>query len=114
MWGVGERRVKDDLKALGLSQRKDELPHVDVRLRRKGIILCASQMQTLKEPPSGHTASTSKALVLKRTGCVFMASPGAVRWLAKLPRFPPPPRFAQKTKERLPHALQLTKHICKQ
>lgn len=44
MWGVGERGVKDDLKALGLSQGKDELPRIDFPLMRRGIILCASQM----------------------------------------------------------------------
>lgn len=44
MWGVGERGVKDDLKALGLSQGKDALPHIDFLLMRRGIILYISQM----------------------------------------------------------------------
>lgn len=66
-WGVGERGVKDDLKALGLSQWKDERPRVDFPPLRKGMNLYTSQMETLKEPPSWHWASPSEALALQAT-----------------------------------------------
>ena len=90
-WGVGERGVKDDLKALGLSQWKDERLHIDFPPLRKGINLYTSQMETLKEPPSWNRASPSEALALQATGCVCRASPATAKRLARLPWFHLPP-----------------------
>ena len=97
MW---EKGVKDDLKTLGLSQWKDERPHIDFPPLRKGMNLYTSQMETLKEPPSWHWASPSEALALQATGRICRASPATARRLAR-GSTSPPPRFAQKTKEHL-------------
>lgn len=110
---MGETGVKDDLKALGLCQRKAGLPILTFFSRDRGrcsvCFVVADLDQTTFRACSKHFESPgSQGAWL---GC--KASPGTVRWLAQQSWTPPPPRFAQKTKEHSPHALQLTKHISK-
>lgn len=113
MWGVGERGVKDDLKALGLSQRKAELPLRTCLSCEKGDRSMYFPQVDLDSTASGAQSKPFKSPGSQGTGCDCRAGPGAGRWLAKWPWAPPPPRSAQKTKEHLPPALQLTKHVCK-
>lgn len=99
------------ISALGLSQWKDERPHIDFP-PEKGINLYTSLMETLKEPPSWNRASPSEVLALQATG----QPAGPVLPLQKVSKAalvpPPPTQICQKTKEHLSRALQLTKHIC--